>query len=53
MTFFKENVDLALQAGDKELCDALRACMQRYERRRLFNELDRVLLGGSFNVSRI
>jgi hypothetical protein len=46
MIFFKETFDLALRTGDEKLRDALRACMQRYERVRLLKELDRVFLGG-------
>jgi len=46
MTFFKETVDLALQVENQELQDALRACMERYERIQLFKDFDRVFLGG-------
>jgi hypothetical protein len=50
MTFFKENVELSLQADDAvslELRDALRACMRRHELRRLLKDLDRVLFRGT------
>jgi hypothetical protein len=46
MIFFKENCDLGLLVKDVALRDALYACMQRYERIKLFKEIDRVLLGG-------
>lgn len=46
MTYFKESVDLALQVENQELSDVLSACMKSYERRQLFNELDRLFLGG-------
>jgi hypothetical protein len=46
MIFFKENYDLSRQTGDERLRDALRTVMQRYERRQLFKEFDKVLLGG-------
>jgi hypothetical protein len=44
--YLKENVDLALQSGDKELWRALSACLRKIERRRLLKDMDRVLLGG-------
>lgn len=44
--FFNENRDLAVQSGDKELRDVLSATARKYERTRLFKEVDRVLLGG-------
>jgi hypothetical protein len=46
LNFFKDNLDLALQSGDRGLRDAMRTCLSRYERQRLFKEADRVLLGG-------
>jgi hypothetical protein len=44
--FFKENVELALEATDKKLMDALCACLRRHEYKKLFKAADRVLLGG-------
>jgi hypothetical protein len=46
MIFFKENYDLATRTGDKALRDALKACLRRHERTRLFKDIDRVMLGG-------
>jgi hypothetical protein len=46
LNFFKDNLDLALQSGDRGLRDAMRTCLSRFERQRLFKEADRVLLGG-------
>ena len=44
--FFRENCDLATRTGDKALRYALKDCLRRYERRQLFKEIDRVMLGG-------
>lgn len=49
LAFFKENVDLALKTDDadnRELRDALCACLRRNERIRVLREVERVLLGG-------
>lgn len=46
LNFFQDNLDLAMKSGDDELRDALRSCMARYERQRLFKEADRVILRG-------
>ena len=46
MIFFNENIELSLQSGDKELRNALYACMRKQEKKRLLVEFDRVLLNG-------
>jgi len=46
LNFFQDNFDLALKSGDDELQDAMRSCLSRYERQRLFKDLDRVILRG-------
>jgi hypothetical protein len=46
LIFFKENMDLAVQSENRELHDALNACMTRYEKVKILKEIDRVLLGG-------
>lgn len=46
MIFFKENYDLAMRVGEKSLCDALKVCLRRHERTRLFKDIDRVMLRG-------
>ncbi len=44
--FFLENIDLAMRTDKKELRSALRAALRRYERRKLFGDIDKVLFGG-------
>ncbi len=44
--FLRQNIDLAARKGDQELERALRVCLRKNERVRLFKEMDRVLLGG-------
>jgi hypothetical protein len=49
LAFFKENVDLALETDDadnRELRDALCACLRTNERARVWRDIERVLLGG-------
>jgi hypothetical protein len=46
LNFFQDNLDLAMLSEDNELRNALRSCMARYERQRLFKEVDRLILGG-------
>ncbi|MCR4410342.1 MAG: hypothetical protein QHH43_07725 [Candidatus Saccharicenans sp.] len=46
MIFFKENLDLAINYGDKDLVNAMRAYLRRYEMIQLLKEVDRVVLGG-------
>jgi hypothetical protein len=43
--FFEENLDLGLHSEDKELCDALSACMRRHNRRHLMKEIMRLFVG--------
>jgi len=50
--YFEENLDLAVKVGNKELRDALTACMRRNERRQLILEFDRVILGGIMRRTR-
>jgi len=44
--FLKENLDLAIEKGDKELSDILSACHKKNERLKLFKEIDRLCFGG-------
>jgi len=44
--FIQQNIDLAVQKGDRDLERALRACLKKQERIQLFKDMDRVLLGG-------
>jgi hypothetical protein len=46
MLFFKQNVVLAIQEGDKEMSRTLEACIRKNEYIQIFMEIDRVLLGG-------
>ena len=46
LIFFKENMDLAVQSENRELHDALNACIARHEKVKILKEIDRVLLGG-------
>jgi hypothetical protein len=46
MIFFKENLEISDESNNKELRDALIACMSRYERIKLLKDFDRVMLGG-------
>lgn len=44
--FFLENIDLATHTDKKDMRSALVAALRRYERRKLFGDIDRFLLGG-------
>ncbi|OGD32792.1 MAG: hypothetical protein A2V45_15640 [Candidatus Aminicenantes bacterium RBG_19FT_COMBO_58_17] len=50
--YLKENVDLALHSGNKELRRTLSACLRKIERRQLLKDMDRVLLGGLIKRAR-
>jgi hypothetical protein len=45
-SFFRDNLDLALQSEDSQLRNALRSCLRRHERMELVKDFDRVVLGG-------
>jgi len=47
-SFFRDNLDLALQSGYSGLRNALRSCMRRYERLELVRDVDRLILRGLF-----
>jgi len=47
--FLKQNIELALRTGHRELADTLSACQRKYDRRQIINDVDRILLGGIFN----
>ena len=50
--YLKENVDLALQSGNKKLRRTLLACMRKIERLQLLKDMDRILLGGLLKRAR-
>ncbi len=46
LMFLKEDLELATEMKDEAMMDALSRCIRRVERLLLFEEVDRVLLGG-------
>jgi hypothetical protein len=54
MAFLKENLHLAAHSmpTHRELHDALRASLMKYERRRLYKEVDGVFFGGILGRAR-
>ena len=44
--FFMENIELAMRTDKQDLRSALRAALRRYERRKLFGDLDKFFFGG-------
>jgi len=44
LIFFKENYNLAVKMGNKEMQKAIKACINKYERRLFAQEADRVIL---------
>jgi hypothetical protein len=46
MVFFKENYDFAIGTGNSALREALGSCLRRHERKQLFRDIDRIMLGG-------
>jgi len=44
--FLKQNIDLAMEKGDRELHSILLACQKKNERVKLFKDIDRVYFGG-------
>jgi hypothetical protein len=46
LPYLKENLDLAIQSGDRELQDVLRNCVRKLERKQAIWDLDRSFLGG-------
>ncbi|MCR4410343.1 MAG: hypothetical protein QHH43_07720 [Candidatus Saccharicenans sp.] len=44
--FFKENVDLALKNSNIKLRKELLSCLKRYERKKIYKDLDKILFRG-------